>query len=408
VDDLITPIAAEPAAVPPGLLRRYLVLQKWRSADAPAKPPVIPDRLKSLAAVFMGTPIRERAFDRYVHSAGRMGEIEIVLPRLPQDTDLPRHIESAILTLSKVERRSPEDVIASIRAIGFDRVSSRVPDALVINDAIHLEIAADHIRDMKNLLAATATTELRPNAYFLRVSPKATEYADHCRFGHTFRGSFGFTIESPLVANDAPTLPMVDEDPPFERRVIQRFARGVQSVCEAAEADDTNAITESVATGFSANACELFAKLIEETSPGGLLLSFAFSPEWRAAPDLERQVEFQVNTKHIEVTRAAAKVMREKPLSRPETVSGRVIELHSDNPLDLLSTNSGSTIVVMWNSEDLGEIPVLVPLSPTDYLTAVDAHKVGRAVKASGTLERKGRTWILSYVSEFTLAKEDA
>ena len=100
--------------------------------------------------------------------------------------------------------------------------------------------------------------------------------------------------------------------------------------------------------------------------------------------------------------------MREKPLSRPETVSGRVIELHSDNPLDLLSTNSGSTIVVMWNSEDLGEIPVLVPLSPTDYLTAVDAHKAGRAVKASGTLERKGRTWNLSYVSEFTLAKEDA
>ena len=66
-----------------------------------------------------------------------------------------------------------------------------------------------------------------------------------------------------------------------------------------------------------------------------------------------------MNAKHIEVTRAAAKVMREKPLSRPETVSGRVIELHSDNPLDLLSPNSGSTIVVMWNSEDLGEIPVL-------------------------------------------------
>jgi hypothetical protein len=38
-------------------------------------------------------------------------------------------------------------------------------------------------------------------ATYPRAMPGALKYADNCRFGHTFRGSFGFTIESPIEEN---------------------------------------------------------------------------------------------------------------------------------------------------------------------------------------------------------------
>jgi hypothetical protein len=46
--------------------------------------------------------------------------------------------------------------------------------------------------------------------------------------------------------------------------VIQRLARGVQAVCKAVENDDEKWLVDDVKLGFSANACEQFANLIEK------------------------------------------------------------------------------------------------------------------------------------------------
>jgi hypothetical protein len=64
-------------------------------------------------------------------------------------------------------------------------VQSRVPDAMVRDDTINLEVAINYITGLKSLLAATATTEIQPDPFFLRVKKEAAEYADRCRFAHT-------------------------------------------------------------------------------------------------------------------------------------------------------------------------------------------------------------------------------
>jgi hypothetical protein len=346
----------------------------------------------------------KRDFELYVLSAVGYDDIEIALPTEPSGRDFLRRIDGAISTLSAIEQRAPDEIIDDIRAIGCDRVFSRVPDSLVVDDAIHLEIAANHIRGMRNLLAANATTELAPTPSFPKLVKQATEYADNCRFGHTFRGSFGFTIESPLEPNADPTLPVVPEQAPFERRVIERFARGVQMVCRAVDANDTKPITDGIATGFSANACEQFAKLIEETSPGGMRIAFAFSSEWRTSPDLDKAPDFEVNSRHIEVTRIAAKVLRERPVVRPETITGLILDLHArHDPLGLFGgSKADQNIVVAWRPEGVGEIQVSVPLSQEDYMKAVDAHREGLPVTVSGMLEQRGpRSWVLRSVSNF-------
>src|ERR1019366_3045382 len=143
----------------------------------------------------------------YVLSGAGLNDIELLLPRDRSASDSQRRLEGAILTLSQVEGRDPEQVLADVRSVGFDVVRSRIPDELVSDDTIQLVSANNYIGGVKNLLAATATTELRPEPYFLRILKDANAYAEQCRFGHTFRGSFGFTIESPVNPNLEPALP---------------------------------------------------------------------------------------------------------------------------------------------------------------------------------------------------------
>ncbi len=185
---------------------------------------------------------------------------------------------------------------------------------------------------------------------------------------------------------------------------MERFARGVQSIVRAANEEDTRAIVDSVATGFSANACEQFANLIEDTSPGGMNIGFAFTSEWRTSTELIRMPEFKVGLRHIEMTRAAAKTLMEKPVDKPETITGLVLDLHARyDPLGLFGgSKSDESIVIAWRPGAVGEIRVMVPLSQKDYQKAATAQTAGRPVTVSGTLEQRGpRTWVMSSITSF-------
>jgi hypothetical protein len=114
----------------------------------------------------------------------------------------------------------------------------------------------------------------------------------------------------------APLLFDIEQTPPFERRVIQRLARGLSDISEAVQRDEPAIIVNDVSGGFSANACEQFANVVEETAHTGMSFTFSFSPEWPPAPDLMQKREFQVGPRHVEITRAAAKSLRSQPVTR--------------------------------------------------------------------------------------------
>jgi hypothetical protein len=400
--------AVQPEAVPVGLLRRYLRAQGWQRGSSGRKAaPTIPAQFQKLAATLQavrGMSARG-GFDIWELRDQGGDPIQVMVPTNTQAPEFLERIERAINIIATVEQRPPDRVAASIRGVGFDLVHSKVPDSLVFDDSIALAIASNYIADIQELLTATANTEIQPTAFYPRAKKGAIEYANSCRFGHTFRGSFGFTIESPIEENSTPMLPEIPESPPFERRVIQRLARGVRAAVQAVETNDIRPIVDSMPQGFGANACEKFAKLIVDTSPGGLTMSFAFSPEWRAADEFTGTVEYRVDARHAEITLTAAKALRNKPFSRPEKIKGRIVNLYNEtDPNDLLHTDGEREITVHWQSEDLGDIDVHIVLTPEEYLRAYEAHGKGQEVSSAGTLERKGRNWILTSLTQFDAA----
>ena len=390
-----------------GLLRRYLAAHGWRLAESPRLTPAAPDVAETgtaARAFFYNRSTGKRNVDVYVLSEPGVDDVELVVPQDRNGSDFDRRLQGAIVTLSQLENKDPDQIIASVRSIGFDVVQSRIPDDLVVDDTIHLESAKNYINGMKDLLAATATTEIRPLAFFGRMNKDAVEYSDKCRFGHTYRGSFGFTIESPVIPNTEETLFGQDPTPPFERRVVQRLAIGIQQVCEAVNAGDPKPLIDGFRNGFSANGCERFAALIQNTAYSGMSFAFSFSPEWAVPEKLKRTAEFFVGPKHIDMSRAAAQALRGESLEIPTDVHGLVVRLQNEaDPSDLSAATGEGEISVLHASEDYGDIHLRITLSPAEYLRAVEAHRLGRPVRLSGTLVHRGRYWYLLNPSKLTM-----
>lgn len=364
-------------------VRRYLSATGWR-------------QLKQKAGVSSAVP-----YEMYRSESLASAKTQLILPFSEAAADWTWRVRDAIQTLSETETRSTAEIVHSIQRVGYDIVRSAIPSEQVKDDTVQLTAAAEFVANMRSLLAAAATTEKRPLPYFGRLLKDSVQFADACRFGHTYRGSFGFVVESPLP--DPEPLPLLPENPtiPFERRVIQRLARGIGAVVGATDAQDTKMITSSVATGLSANGCEQLADLIETVNPSGLKISFDLSPAWNTAREMNLAT-FNVNARHAEVCRSAARELRRDDTIRPVRVAGRVIRLQNQtDPTDLSSKTGEHEILVLWGSKDLGDILVRVNLSPTDYLLAVTAHGAGRPVWVSGSLAKSGRQWFLSQPYDF-------
>lgn len=368
--------------ISPEVLKRYLVRRGWR------------------AATF--------ADHRLVQLTLGDGDeaVEIIAPTSSADRQSTRSVFDALTTLSELENRNVYEIAMDMRGITADIVRSRVPDEYVRQQSIELRIAAEFIEGMKTFLATAATTELEPEKSHGRTKKQALEYAGQCRFGHTFKGSFGFVVESPVGLNDAPTIGDVEESVPFSRRVIQRVARGFDAVRKAEREDSLAPLVSGYETGFSANMCDDLVDIIEQTGLSRLQFGITFSPEWKMPTDIVEQPEFALQLKHLDILRDASKTLRVAEKPEPVTVVGKVRSLGTEgNPADLFQDKHSREIIISWDSEDHGLIRVKALVTPSDYLVAFEAHGKGQLIAIKGDLRRRGRTWLLESPKEISIIK---
>ena len=302
-------------------------------------------------------------------------------------------LAAASETIQQVYGLSESALRASLVSLAFDKILATVPDDYLRHESIELRAARSYLNGMKGIIAASATTILTGERSFLRTVKEAKEYADGCRFAHTFKGSFGLAIESPVGLNNQTLMPFAEPDLPLGRKIVRRIAVGLQSLKDSYTQNDLGPIL-STPEGLNANMCNELVGIIEGTGIPRIELSFVLSPEWE--PEVPSPAPFKIESRYRDILKDASTRLAKEDAEAEVVIFGRIVNLRaSGNPADLMDSAADRIIQVNWDSPDLGMVKVSISLNPADYLAAVEAHGQGRPITIQGKLRRKGRSWSL-------------
>ncbi len=338
------------------------------------------------------------------------GEVlEIVLPRNPNARDLNIYLQNAVDLLSALADETPQTTIKRIVHYDRDVLYTRNLETGDYN-SITLKMAAQQVNELRQMVNYAACSEHEPKPYFLygQVSV-AKQMVEHYRFGHTFSGSFGFTVESRIIRMPAQyqQMKLLPEDTgqaqpvsimPIERRVMERVVRGLVTTQQATRKLDSHLLIQEYASGFNSNMCSAIVRLSQDKRMP-LEYSVQWSPKLQPADDIKDVGAIRLAGTSYEYLEYAAKELRQL---KPEyvTVKGRVTSLTSkENPLG--TTSRRLVIVRARYRPDVKPIDIFIELEKDDYIAANNAHINWGVVEVSGVISRIGNAWRLSEPSGF-------
>lgn len=341
--------------------------------------------------------IRWRVYEKHLEDHE---SIQLVLPLHDDFSDAAMKMGEAISVLAIIENLSEQEVFTKIRKVRRDVLKARVIGVGEFVDSLSLTIAASNVWNLKNLIVYAASSERDPRPYFVRPLTAAVQHASACQFGHTFQGSFGFTIESPLEVPRQMSFEDMDAPPPFERRVVERILRGLVLTQRAVAEEDVSVLTEAYKRAFNANMCQSLVNLSKEKMME-VEFSVVWSPVWEPPEDLQNVDSVKLTySSYIYLERAALDLQSVEP--RKETILGKIILLRTrSDPRE--QDDKPRTVEIPWHDEEGRAITVRMSLEPDDYLKAVEAHKSNSSVTVTGMLERIGTRWRLEEPTNFNI-----
>jgi hypothetical protein len=318
--------------------------------------------------------------------------IVLTLPIHKNFQDSNELIARAINLLAAIEHVSLKQIIQQIRSPYQDTLYIRI----LLSESISpsLEAISHFIHGLRNLVAYSACMEREPRKYFEHPFREAKQQAQHFRFGHTFQGSFGFTIESQVVDTES-LWSLLNEGTylPLERRVIERIARGFLFALEAMRTKDATIISKNYEAGLNANMCNALAEMLKETGDTEIEFSIIWSSWLKPSSDIAAidsiRLQSNVHTYLEEAAQYLEAVHKadETNLIESAAVKGAIQELASAGP-----TNRTAKVL----SEAYGKVLISI-ISESEWDKIVcDAYRDKRPISVKGTLARKKRgTWTL-------------
>ena len=312
---------------------------------------------------------------------------EIIIPQTQRVADYAQIVRLLIEAFAEV---SELDQLAIYRdLVTADRDVIRVRAAGSEDGHVSVNAGVDLVQGARDMVLAAACSVQHPRAvYRPGANLGAKEFVDRMRLGQTEEGSFVVSLLGPVVPPVVePSLGSEFDGPdnePIERRMTMRVAEAVTATRDAAErtnSGDTDAFSNAVTLGASANLCEALVLLIEPFVELDVSVSWALT-----RPKERRLVRF--GQSDAPVLREASRAFRLREPHVDVEVSGFVQRLKRD-------VQDPEGTVTLRGRVDGAERSVTAVLPQTDYETAMRAHEARAMVVAKGDLERVGQRWQL-------------
>ena len=371
-------------SVPLESLKRFLKLRNWRLND---------DRVGSL--LVYGGPQDD---------SGR--PIILTLPATAEFEDTPEMISKVLCVLAALERTSVRSICEVISNLGCDFLRQRIISPS--NSAsIPLKTADRLLGTLSDLIDYAACLEEDPQPFYERRRKIGKTFTEKCRFGQTFMGSFGISIQMPIP----PSLNNNSEQTPFERRVMIRIARGLLSISRGLQEADVGILTQAYRQGFNADLFETMLEMAEVLDNHNMEFQFLWSPEFPSPAEVRMSTPLSFSSEAIKpLVESAAKSLRSSCESRETTIEGPIVQLRIDegsNDEDAIepgAIKSGRRIIcIQWELEHNRFANIRVPLPLENYKQACDAHRDGKLVSIRGRPEKAGKFYYLTSPSAFSV-----
>lgn len=331
--------------------------------------------------------------------------IELAIPKNKLASDYQMNIDHALKTLSFAQDKEPEVIADDILSYEFDILGAILEESDSAT-SISMRSADGYFAELKQLLIFSASSEEKREPFFRTALQKARKVLDHFQFGHTVRGSFGYRIESKIMADSHVQYSMFADKPepviPHERKVMERIYKGLATTDRAVNTGDISLLTEGFDSGLNANMCTALLNMAgDRTDP--IEYSFKWSKKITVSDEFTAVPRIRINRDHLEYLEAASEQLyRQNPAC--VSIEGLVTNLSSKGDPESEEMDGRSITIQRLTPEGRSQ-RVSVVLDRDAYLAAIKAHREWKTVGVQGYLEYKSSKWRLTEPEGFKILR---
>ena len=316
------------------------------------------------------------------------GQPEIILPRTEHLGDyadvVSRLVEIFANAVETDELSLYRDLVTADRDVIRVRAAENSDGAVAVDDGLAL------LQGAHDLLLATACSLWNPRPLYRAGSNReAVEQVSRIQLGQTEQDSFAVTLLTPVVA---PPMQSIFTDgwglknDPVERRLTRRLTGALEAARTATGqtvVGGTDAFSQAVEEGVSANLCDALAMLIEPFPALDVSVTWA-----RTLPRKTARKTVRFGRSDAPILREAARSFRNREPRPDVRVFGFVQRLKRDE------AETGG-IIALRTSVDGRNQSIATILESFDYEWAIQAHRAKAPIVMEGDLERIGQRWRL-------------
>ncbi|WP_321430373.1 hypothetical protein [uncultured Methanolobus sp.] len=308
--------------------------------------------------------------------------------------------ESPKQLISETRNRIPasfgkpgEEIIESINNVRKDVWKLRLSKNTTVH-SLGVEQFETVVTNIRKIISYTASAEQDARPYYASPLSTGSDYSKKCRFGQTFRGSYGITIEVPIDETLSP-----DGTLPLGRRISERIIKSLKLVEKEVEFGDVEPIYKDSING---NLCSLLIELLK-VSEGDIEYSANLSPLYE--PSDEIKDISTVNIKHANIAylkEVYDRMHKDTELIPDVTIQGVITELKHE--FQESNEDSDYNIIISGTHDGSNDHDYHVTLKKDDYIKACHIHttsieKKKEPVEITGNIRRTRKRW---YIDSYT------
>jgi|GEM_PF-1863515 hypothetical protein len=342
---------------------------------------------------------------------GNENPCEIAIPNNENISTYTELITNAVDTISDVFSINIHNTIKIIKGIDRDFHNYRLVDAQ--EDHIKLDLLYKIIECGRSIIKRSAVFEQstiykklsKPEKHSVKNPyEQADEYLASCYFPHTWEGSFGLTIETPLWL---PALSYLEEmQDTYGRKITKRILNGYSVIEKSVELGSPNYILDTIAPA-EVLVFKDFQNMINDIKDNNIIMTIDISPTIKIEHEYQEKAKSTINYASISnIVKAVEQLSIEEEEidveihGFPETLSATKEELMSD-----LFGETGTVIVhgTVINKRGIGSIKLKMQIKLEDYKKALRAQEIVRGVKVKCTIKKQIKGWHVLNVESFDL-----